>query len=591
MFNSRYFILLTICLSFFSVDAQYHKIDPAFYAYYADSTGQPVSVFKTSSKAGFGNGIKGGMENVLSFDTPFEINASEEIGVIVKTNGNAAPSMLLNAVQINDSIYTGFANYKNIIAMASYSSVKRIFMSKPMFQSSDSAVYYTDMFKMHKEGFTGRGVILGIIDDGISSGADFLFDGVSSRFISIWNQKESRTLPPAGYTYGEELSGSALTTFFTNDNTGHSTSILSALVSRETASAAPDAEIIAVDAFLTTKSVIEAMKYVCRKAETVNAPFALLLPMNHFWGTHKGDEPLEQVINDLFAPAKMSRGISVPAGNLGARYIHFSCALEMGDTSAVLYETPFVVFRGFKGKSGDIDMLPEGAFLFKIFFSLNGEMYESGWINPYISSPGFIEKDGFSFRYSYSNLFSQMHVCMNFPEDMLLGVSFKYLNSNAVIHGYAAQGGYFLTDFTGENFIKGDKNNTIAPPGLAKQAITSGAYVSRSSVPGLLTVDTLFAIPDWNAKSHLNYIKPDVYAPGKFIYAYSLYQLSDRYMVGEHIGAFYGSSYAAAFTAGAMLLLLQTDNFMSNDRLNTLIRKGVTNLFISFLTDIWSGNT
>lgn len=553
------------------------KIDPAFYAYFADSS---VIIRTDAVKGSFIADVsqKGGTENILMFDSPFETDAYDRIGVIVKTDGSAPPALIEEQARINDSIYTGFAQYADIEAAASYSRVKRIYLSKPMFQSSDSALFFTEMNGMHNEGFTGKGTLLGYIDDGIPSGADFLFEDGISRFVSLWGQKNSRLSPPSGFSYGEEISGPYLSTFMTGDMTGHAASILSVILSKNIQSAAPDAEIIGVDALPTTKSVMDGIKYVCSAAEKAGKPMALLLPMNHFWGTHRGDEPLEQVINDLFAPWRSARGISVPAGNLGARYIHFKCSLSEFDTSSALFESPFVVFKGFEGRSADLDMLPEGDFLFRVFFSADGEIRSTDWINPKNKLIGRIDEGGFSFRYAYSGIFSQMHICMDFPSDMIVGISFRYLSGGCAIDGYCAQGGYFLSEYPSESFIPGDKNNTIAPPGLAKQAITSGAYVSRTRVPGIVSVDTLFSIPDWNAKSHLNYIKPDVYAPGKYIYAYSLYQLPDRYMVSENLGVFYSSSFSAAFTAGAMLLLLQTDIFMSNDRLNSLIRRGVTNI-------------
>jgi|GEM_PF-3136730 hypothetical protein len=572
--NKKTFLVILMILISFHLYADIDKIDPVFTSYLADSIGTEFALIPVlNAKSEFIRSDKSA-DGIIHFENIFQKNKFGENGVIVKGDPATADLFLSEAIHINDSITTGYADNSEIMQMSMSSEIKFIELSKPMFQSADSGAYYTRISTMNAYGFTGKNIILGFIDNGFSPDIDCFYENSRTNISKVWNHLNSRISPPSGFYYGEELDSSLYKTYQIEDNTGHGSSILSLLIAQNAVDGlVKDATVIGVSCDLSTKAVIDGLKYIEKNAESLNKPFAVVLPLNHYWGTHDGSGLLENVIGEMFANHQMKRGISVPVGNLGNMLLHATSTITDNDTFKGITESPFVLCQSAKDYDVNIDITYAIEILIRFIIQDEAGLWRSSWIDPQITPIGYLQ-NGYSYiGFADNRKNKNIHIVFQQRGYSLIGIEFSSKNAESQIDCYIAQGGYFADVSGYASMIRGDRGKTIASPALSPQVISSASYVSRRRISeSLATPDTLFHILNWSGKSMSNIIKPDLYSPGKYIFAIGMKKWGIP--VNDTVSAFQGTSYSAAYTGAALVQLLESDTFLNVYELYNQLKDG-----------------
>ncbi len=548
------------------------KTDPMIFSEFPMLFSDSISVY-TSSKGVYElipdkSGI-----NVIHFSNVVELGLDSLIDVILRGNADNLMGELTEPVKISQNLITGKIHIMHIEALSEHSDIDYIYLSKPMFQSADSARYYSGIEQMNVTGYFGKEITVCLLDEGINVQGEHINN--ASRDILVWNQKDERLPIPAGFYYGEEIAAEQIPFYPLYDSTGHGTAILSLLASSDSINRGmlSSSDIIGVNVLPYEKNIIDGMKFIIDRCASENRSFIVCLPLNHFWGRHDGRSALDFAIDTLFSDSKSGRGIAVSAGNLGLSPIHFSAKIESNADNGLM-NNKHIIFQCVDDYRFDADIVNIDDILFRFLYVYENQLKYTQWISPISSTKAYFKDSMLSFAYGYNRNEKQLHITVTQKNSQRFAVEFIIDSIEDSITGYVAQGGFIVHDGS-INCISGDSDNTIAIPGLASQAITSGVFVSRNSIPGITGIsDTVFQIPQWNSRGNYKYVKPDVYAPGKFICTYEENPISSIYSLPNMKGIYCGSSFAAAVTAGAMGVVLGTDRLMHTKKLNYLIRQG-----------------
>ncbi|MDY6786928.1 MAG: S8 family serine peptidase [candidate division WOR-3 bacterium] len=564
----RSVVLLFLIMVIISLSADiFEKCDPVFIAYFADSFGieieTEITVFKSTMSPPKTD------RGVVNFDNIITMYDDSLIEIIVETGSPMFADSLVNAIVYENGFITGTATFSRIVELCQYPDIEYIHLSKPLFQSNDKAQDYSNIDELYASGYYGEDVTACIIDNGIDSDAPVF----GSRIKYIWNQIGSRTAPPPGFRRGEEIDSSLIPFYDINDTLGHGTAVLASMASSDTLypGVLRLSDIIAVNAALTQRGLMDGIKYISDKCSAQGRSFVLCIPVNHYWGSHDGMSPAEQTIDHYFADNGRGRGVSVSSGNLGDRFLHFSTATE-SQRSDIPFENNYIGLYQYRDMDAYIDIIADTGFSFRILVPHKNDLIVSDWVSTDSLRAGFINTPGGRVKIGFNSTHNHLHIISR-----MQGTVFAIeLNSEAdSLDGYIAGGAFFFND-NNVNAIAPDNINSIASPGLARNAITAGSYLTRSQLNETIqSPDSIFTIFPWNGTSRQRYVKPDVYAPGKFIISYDPTGISSPYSVRGNYRGFTGSSFSAAVTAGAMGIILGTDPMMSTKKINRLIREGV----------------
>ena len=194
---------------------------------------------------------------------------------------------------------------------------------------------------------TGQGVLIGIVDSGISfQDAAFRYEDGSSRIVSIWDQTVEDGTPPMDYFYGQEYTQEMINEALTsenpmltvpeNDPVGHGTAVASIAAGSIDpvtgfSGAAPYAELAVVklkeakqylrDFYFIPdgavayqeNDVMLGIDYLNRLATARNQPLVLLIALGTNNGTHGGNSYLSNFLDDI--GQRRRRVVAVAAGN------------------------------------------------------------------------------------------------------------------------------------------------------------------------------------------------------------------------------------------------------------------------------------
>ena len=178
-------------------------------------------------------------------------------------------------------------------------------------------------------GFTGKNVVLGIID----SGVDFLHEDFKdkngkTRVYRYWDQSNKSPISsPLPYNYGmvwtnKDIDNGLCTA---KDDTGHGTNVAGVATGNGRANGknkgmAPDATIIIVETNLLatnwTLTVADACEYIFNVADSLGLPAVINNSNGVPFGSHDGSDPASEKIEALL-DAKPGRILVASAGNSG----------------------------------------------------------------------------------------------------------------------------------------------------------------------------------------------------------------------------------------------------------------------------------
>lgn len=184
--------------------------------------------------------------------------------------------------------------------------------------------------------FTGKGVVVGLIDIGVEyDHIAFRDTDGNNRIKAVWNQSSSFGTPPEGFGYGVEYADpdkisqakyDTLTEFHGCHTMG---TAAGGDFFSEYYGVAPDAEIVFVS-FDQENSVAiaDGIKYIFDYADRVGKPCVINMSLGDHIGPHNGTSPLDQFIDQVTGPGRIIVGA---CGNEGFERLHASETFTASD--------------------------------------------------------------------------------------------------------------------------------------------------------------------------------------------------------------------------------------------------------------------
>lgn len=199
-------------------------------------------------------------------------------------------------------------------------------------------------------GYTGAGVIVGVVDTGL----DFLHpdfrrrsDTTDTRILSLWDQTSTDGVAPQDFPYGSEWTAAQVRTELQSapgivterDSAGHGTHVMGTAGGRR--GVAYDADLISVKThlvgngdytFSSSPRTLDAINYVYREAVRLNRPAVVNLSLGFVFGApHDGTSLFEQGI-DYLVDSRPGFIVCASAGNEGLANSHHGGYRLSGDT-------------------------------------------------------------------------------------------------------------------------------------------------------------------------------------------------------------------------------------------------------------------
>lgn len=215
-----------------------------------------------------------------------------------------------------------------------------------------------------REEYSGKGVILGVIDSGIEwRHEDFKDSTGKTRILNIWDQgvPYNPSLQAANYNYGVEWDSSHINSGITSHDdkaveNGHGSNVTGAAASNGRANGnfkgvAPEVNIISVATDFNKpnwlQTVVEATDYLFKKGDSLGMPVVINASVGTYLGSHDGLDIAARMI-DILIKQKNGRAFVCAAGNAGRFSFHLRQAPQ-NDTVFTWFEHEPQLFSGLGG--------------------------------------------------------------------------------------------------------------------------------------------------------------------------------------------------------------------------------------------------
>ena len=439
--------------------------------------------------------------------------------------------------------------------------------------------------------YTGKGVVVGVIDTGIDTTLDaFKNEEGKSRISYFWNMEindQTRyptVVTPEGeshtYSYGSEYTAAdidkqkAKSPVFT-DPGGHGTHVCGTIGGRDTKypGMAPEVQYIVVDNTTVNDegsedmwsgagsgSTLDAIEYIISRAEEMNMPLVVNISQGTCIGPHDGSTLFEQAIQAdieernliicLSAGNENSKQktaeVTVPAG--GSETVKLTMAVYPDMWDYTYYNSVDIWSKG----NPKIDMNVACTDVSRdIAYEETIDEYEDfGDLKMSCSKELSCVLNGDD--RCLLNFHATSDVSNNKPQLQIVFLTFTNNSSED------ADISLYLQRNTKSEFLDHVGGCTIGMPGSTPGAITVGAFWSRaegsSATDGeICSFSAQGPVRKPDLYSGLNAVKPDIVAPGAFLYSMA--------STGSNANAPYiamaGTSMSTPVVAGTVALILQ----------------------------------
>ncbi|MDT3740574.1 MAG: S8/S53 family peptidase [Candidatus Kapabacteria bacterium] len=284
---------------------------------------------------------------------------------VIENTFNSSPKPMLNlmisgeteiirnhVVNVGGKVNSMFSNMltahlpiEEVYDLAKLESVRKMELGGEFELHNDSALVLVRADLVHKgytpleKKYTGKGVVVGIIDTGIDIFHDEFRlpnDSTKSRIAYLWSQLVQNGKKPTGFEYGVELSRTEIesdlagqTELFVDtlfDTKGHGTHVAATAAGNNGLATESDIIMVQIDfnnenQFLSA-SILDAVKYIYDKAEDMGMPCVINTSFGQRIGIpHDGADSFSKAIDELIA-SKSGRALVASAGNDGDKKIH-----------------------------------------------------------------------------------------------------------------------------------------------------------------------------------------------------------------------------------------------------------------------------
>jgi minor extracellular serine protease Vpr len=460
-----------------------------------------------------------------------------------------------------DGIMTAEIPRSKIVSIALDPSVERIEAAGILVRCDDSLrrAIGSDLVRGGMppltRGYTGKGVIVGIVDLGFDiDHREFRdrFDTSRSRILSIWSQPIETGSNPEGFNYGTEWTADVIQQEidapagiiprpeFSGDSHGTHVAGIAAGIG----GVAPDADIIVVQvaAYFSAQPpfatrVVDATRYIFEKAAKLGRPCVVNISLGDEINPHDGSDLMSQALDQLVA-AGSGRIICAAVGNSGDQKNHWGgfaaepdsiwtyaynrdCYLRVPDSALSTFEFSIVVDSGFS---------VEAPFVAQTAWRSVAAIRNA----PGALSDSIHDRDGKVFE-----LITMSAAPLGGDHTELM-ISFPYRRVNRCRVNVRGSGWFHmwsdglvtpgtisaLSWETNDRFREPDSLYDISRPAIARNVIAVGASVNRASyVDGEGNTQTNFppgipgALAEFSSRGPAvdGRVKPDIVAPGDIV--------------------------------------------------------------------------
>lgn len=554
----------------------------------------------------------------VQVDDVAAVQRLEQAGAVVNTVTGDIATVLMPLACVDDIAHVG--------------GVKSIAFAQRLSLTNDSARILSCVEPIHngsvgKQPYTGKGVIVGMIDTGVDFNHINLCDVLGrSRVIAAYMPADfsgtspvidGRALP--GSHYDSPAAIAALTTDNVEQSHGTHTTGTAAGSYRDNGmhGVAPDAHIVVCampDSALTDVNIANSVKYIFDVAQRNNMPCVINMSLGSDDGPHDGSSMLCRLFDEVSGPGRIC---VVSAANSAAR-AHVIDYWFKNDNDTIFsciapYSTPrdgvFSSYISAWSRSAQPHTV-----VFTAVSRSTGNVLCS-WQVPLLSSTTDVASFDLAADSVFANYFSvgsiraacgiepcngNFHTVAEFAvkpvsSDIYLGVKFVAPRSQRI--SVWGGSGVVFTRFNHSYMRAGSREMSINDMATGDRAISVGAYCSRRFMPlaqGGQLENKRSVVGDIAYFSGFGpdvrgIARPDVTAPG-----FSLVSSSSRYdstsglattwqAPGVNVdGQFYsyasqyGTSMSTPVVAGAIALWLEIDSTLSPERIRSLLQRSST---------------
>ena len=509
---------------------------------------------------------------------------------------------------IIDDIVTINIPHTLIDIIANIEGVERVEMGTPVYNTLDVVRVDNAINSVHNafelpSSYTGNGVIVGIIDQGIQlDHINFYNQQGELRIKRFWNQTDTLGIPPDGYDYGSEyVTQSEIETIkYDTDNGTHGIHVAGIAAGGYKGcnyyGVATDADIVFVSYNGYTSSISDAIAYIYDYADEVGKPAVINISIGGFIGPRDGTSDFDIIADELQGEGRILVGA---AGNNGDTNSHISKTLSSSSdrlktfmprsyklANHTSYNTDYVEIYGSSNTNLSITLSLYNKTTNEYISQSSTVSTMFGNATSYVLNNGIVGTiDVYSETLPSTK---KPHILIvksltQASDDYAIEINIRG-SKNCTIHAWSYMDTFESYGFT--SHISGDSDYTVNEiGGTGNRIITVGSYVTKDIFGG--NVGDISSQSSKGPTTDMRQ-KPDAVAPGEGIIssfsnssniAYSSYykpylDFGTTVNVGGetfYYGAMSGTSMAAPVVTGTIALWLQARPTLSPEEIKEII--------------------
>lgn len=503
--------------------------------------------------------------------------------------------------------------YTLIQEIAKIEGIERIEMGTPVYSTLDNAREYSGVDYVHDSyslplPYTGKGVIVGIIDQGIQLDHINFYDSNGNlRIKRFWNQTGTKGTPPDGFNYGSEyITQSEIESVkYDTDNGTHGVHVAGIATGGYNGcdyyGVATESDIVFVSYDGYTASISDAIAYIKDYATDEGKPVVINISIGGVLGPRDGSSDFDVIADNLQTDGCILVGA---AGNGGDTKSHVSKTLTSNNDKLKTFMPCLYKLANYTSQNIDyIEIYGNENTNLKLTLSLYNKqtgLYES---QSSVVSTQFSQGIVYTLNAGivgtievYSEIIPttrKPHILIvksltqnseNYAIEMSVASS-----KNNTIHAWSYMD--VFENYDKDSYTLGDSNYSVNEVGgTGKKIISVGSYVSKDIfggvVGGISSISSKGPTTDGR-------MKPEVTAPGEGVI--SSYSNSSNISQSSYYkpyldfgttvsannetyyyGAMSGTSMSAPFVTGVIALWLQVRPTLSSEEAKEIIAKTST---------------